>query len=105
EVSALPFQHSRFPEPGFDAFNTSIARLSPASVIRKARPIISISLSDLASRSGQKNPSAARTRILFAASSSAYASGKFAGTVADLTPRFFRKWVSTFSYGGAFLDF
>ena len=45
-----------------------MARFSPFSVIRKARPIISTSFSDFASRSGQKNPFVARTRIWFAAS-------------------------------------
>src|SRR6266542_2667975 len=49
EVSVLPLQRNRFPAPGLDAFKISIPRLSPFSVIRKARPIISISLSDYAS--------------------------------------------------------
>src|SRR5216117_1034688 len=56
EVSVLPRQRNRFPAPGLDLFKMSTARSRPSSVIRRAWLIISISLFDFASRSGQKKP-------------------------------------------------
>ena len=104
EVSVLPFHSSFLPRPGFDLRSTSIARARPASVMRNARRRFRISSSVFASRSAKKSgASVARTLILFLASSCASPSGKFAGTSADFTPRFFKKYATTFSNAGAFL--
>ena len=62
-----------------------------------ARRISLNSSSDLASRSGQKSPLLVRRRIFEAASSSAKPSGKFAGTIAERTPRLRKKCDNTFS--------
>src|ERR1043166_4495400 len=73
EVSILPDHFSLLSRAMVDLRKTSSARCMPASVMRSARPINFSSSSVFASRSGQNKWLVERTRILFAASSAAYA--------------------------------